>query len=237
MKSSSGTNNYGTDTELRARLSGSSSNYETYLKFDLSSVSGGVSSAKLRLYGHLDSTSILNVSQAIFAVSSTTWSETGITWNTRPPSATSPLATVVVPDGVLRFYEWDITSYIQSEKSAGRKLVSLALKSTATSSPYTIFNSKEASSNWPQLVVTVAGSAQTPVGGLLMGPSWQRQQTTSSLQMQLTVTALTLEGWPSQLRGCYGISLTRDCLWGSPLIDMKRRFEESPGNFDYKRSS
>ena len=214
VKDSSATSNYGTATEIRARLSSSSSNYESYLKFDLSSVTGGISSARLRLYGHLDSTSILNVLQGIFAVSNTTWTETGITWSTKPATTTSPLATVVVPDGVLRFYEWDLTSYIQSEKSAGRNLVSLALKSTAVSSPYTIFNSKEASSNGPQLVVTVGGSTQTGLGALPMSPP--RQQKTSSPQIQLTVAASALAGWPSQLRACYAIPLTGDCRQGGP---------------------
>ena len=47
VKDSSASSNYGTDPELRARLSSSSSNYESYLKFDLTSL-GSVSSAKLR---------------------------------------------------------------------------------------------------------------------------------------------------------------------------------------------
>src|SRR5919109_15524 len=143
VKDSSASSNYGTDSNIRTRLSSSSSNYESYLKFDLSSVSSGISSAKLRLFGNPNDTSSLNVPTAVFAVSNTTWTETGINWSNKPAAATSALATVIVTDAVARFYEWDLTSYIQSEQSAGRNVVTLALKAAATSSPYTIFNSKE----------------------------------------------------------------------------------------------
>ena len=157
VRSSSGTSNYGTDTDIRTRLSSSSSNYESYLKFNLSGVSGGITKATLRLYGRLSGTSSSGIPVSIFAVSSTTWTETGITWNNKPTVGTL-LATVVVPDTINRYYEWDLSAYVQSEKAAGRNVVSLALKSTAASSPYTIFNSREASSNRPQLVVTGGAS-------------------------------------------------------------------------------
>jgi hypothetical protein len=169
VKSSSTTSNYGTDTDLRTRLSSSSSNYESYLKFDLSTLPSSISNAKLQLYGHLDDTSSINVPTAAFAVSNTTWTETGITWSNKPASATSPLATVIVPDAVARFYEWDITSYIQSEKSAGRNVVSLALKPTGTSSPYTIFNSKEPAA-------TARSLSLHWMVRLLLQPQRQRQQ-------------------------------------------------------------
>jgi hypothetical protein len=66
-----------------------------------------------------------------------------------------------VTDTVNRIYEWDITAYIQAEKNAGRNLVSLAMKATASSSEYTVFNSREASSNKPELVVSVDGALST----------------------------------------------------------------------------
>ncbi|HKZ81285.1 MAG TPA: DNRLRE domain-containing protein, partial [Pyrinomonadaceae bacterium] len=120
VKDSSPSSNYGTDTELRARSSTSSSNYESYLKFDLSTVpTGAISSAKLRLVGALQDTSSLNVQQAVFAVSNTSWTETGITWGNKPVAANPALAAVPVLDNVVRPYEWDITPYIQKEQGLG----------------------------------------------------------------------------------------------------------------------
>ena len=132
------------------------SKYESYLRFDIKSLGAPtVSSAKLRLFGQLLDTRSINLPTAVYSVSNTTWTETGITWNNKPTSGTTALATVTVTDNVARFYEWDITAFIQSEKSAGCNVVALALKGTLSSSPYTFFNSREASSNRPQLVVTV----------------------------------------------------------------------------------
>jgi hypothetical protein len=63
------------------------------------------------------------------------------------------LATVTVTDDIARWYEWDVTTFIKAEKSAGRNVVSLVLKNLKSSVPYATFNSREASANRPQLVV------------------------------------------------------------------------------------
>jgi hypothetical protein len=157
VKSSSASTNYGRDSDLRARRSSSSSTYESYLKFNLSTLGAGtITSAKLRLYGQLDSGS--NIATALYSVSNTTWSETSITWNNKPVAGTTALSTTTITNNVARFYEWDVTAFIRSEKSAGRNVISLAMKNPQTSSPYAIFNSREASSNKPQLVITVGGA-------------------------------------------------------------------------------
>ena len=91
-------------------------------------------------------------------MSDTTWTETGITWNNKPVAGTTALATVTVANDVGRYYEWDITAFIQAEKGAGHNVVSIALKNPLTSSPYALFNSKEATSNGPQLVLTVTSA-------------------------------------------------------------------------------
>jgi hypothetical protein len=89
-------------------------------------------------------------------VASTSWIESGsssINWNNKPVSGANTLSTTTVTDNVGRWYEFDVTSYIQSEKSAGRSVVSFALKSLAASSPYVIFSSREATNQKPQLVL------------------------------------------------------------------------------------
>ncbi len=184
VKSGDGAINFGTSTQLRARLS----KLESYLKFDLSSLgAGSISNAKLRLYGQLKDNTSTNIPTAAYSVSGTTWTETGITWNNKPAAGTTALATVTVTNNVGRVYEWDITAFIKSEKSAGRNVVSIALKNPLTSTPYAIFNSKEATSNRPQLVLTVTSPGIMPTarlsGAAVSRPELARLTFTEPLRM------------------------------------------------------
>ena len=153
---SSAATNFGTAIELQTQSSATSgNNRESYLKFDLTTVSS-IAKAKIRLYGKLSDPTSSNVPIAIYPVSSTTWVESGtssITWNTKPAAGTTILAATTITDNIARWYEWDVSSYIQSEKNAGRNVVSFAVKNTAASSPYATFNSKEATGNRPQLAL------------------------------------------------------------------------------------
>jgi len=151
----SATTNFGTATTLQTQSSTAGNNRETYLKFDLTAVTG-ITKATVRLYGALSDTSGTNVPASIYSVATTTWVESGsgsITWNTKPASGATALASTVVANNVPRWYEFNVTSYLQAEKAAGRNVVSLAVKNTATSSPFASFNSKEATSNQPQLIL------------------------------------------------------------------------------------
>jgi Bacterial Ig domain/Carboxypeptidase regulatory-like domain/IPT/TIG domain/Beta-propeller repeat/Bacterial TSP3 repeat len=152
--------NFGTALELQVQASATAgSNRESYLKFNLTTVSG-ITNAKLRLYGALSDASGTNVPAAVHSVAITTWVESGngsLTWNNRP-AAGSALATTTITNNVARWYEWDITAYIQAEKAAGRNTVSLVVKNTATSTPYATFNSREGASNQPQLQITTTAT-------------------------------------------------------------------------------
>lgn len=166
---SSATANFGTAASVVVKNSGSANsgfNRWIYLRFDLSAVTGTVSSAKLRLFGNVNSTPSAQVTTAVYSVASTSWSETGITWNNRPASGTSALGSTVVTNAAPTTYEWNATSYVASELAAGRKIVSLVLENTTTSSATTTFNSRESSANRPVLVVD-AGAA--PGGGPMIG--------------------------------------------------------------------
>jgi hypothetical protein len=165
---SSATTNFGTALELHTQQGLSGSNRESYLRFDLTAVNS-IARAKLRLFGRLSDTSGTNVPVGIYSVANITWAESGtssITWNTKPVSSASPLSTTTVTDNVGRWYEFDVTSYIQSEKAVPRNVVSFALKSLASSSPFVIFNSREAANQKPQLVLwtTQARTALFAVG-------------------------------------------------------------------------
>ncbi|SEM40188.1 Por secretion system C-terminal sorting domain-containing protein [Chitinophaga rupis] len=134
---------------------------QAYLGFDLSSVSGTITSAVLKVYGHQDDNRVTNVPVGAYPVANTTWTEAGITWNNKPAPGATALATATVTDSIGRYYSWDITAYVQSEKAAGRSAISLALLNGLMANPRTLWNSKETGSNAPQLVITTTSTAKT----------------------------------------------------------------------------
>jgi hypothetical protein len=58
-----------------------------------------------------------------------------------------------VTDTTARWYEWDVSAYLQAEKAAGRNTVTLVLKNLVNSSPFDSFRSREAASNRPELLL------------------------------------------------------------------------------------
>ncbi|HKO96282.1 MAG TPA: SBBP repeat-containing protein [Pyrinomonadaceae bacterium] len=148
--------NFGTATTLQTQSSATAgNNRQSYLKFDTTTITG-INKATVRLYGSLSDATGTNVPAGIYSVATTTWVESGsasITWNNKPPTGASPLSTTVITDNLPRWYEFDVTAYLQAEKLAGRHVVSLAVKNTANSSQFASFNSKEATSNQPQLIL------------------------------------------------------------------------------------
>jgi PKD repeat protein len=153
--SANANDNFGTATTLTVQQNNSAGSQRwTYVKFDLSSVPS-ITNARLRLFGALSGTTSTVIQTAAYSVSNTSWTETGITWNNKPASGGTALATVTIvnSDTVSRWYEWDVTAYLQQEKAAGRNVVTLVLKNLANGSPFDRFNSKEAASNRPQVFV------------------------------------------------------------------------------------
>jgi Big-like domain-containing protein/IPT/TIG domain-containing protein/carboxypeptidase family protein/beta-propeller repeat-containing protein len=160
--------NFGTATTLQTQSSTVGNNRESYLKFDLTTVTG-IEKATVRLYGSLSDTTSSNIPASIYSGASTTWVESGngsITWNNKPPSGATALATSVISNNVPRWYEFDVTAYLKAEKAAGRSVVSLVVKNTAPSTAFASFNSREATSNQPQLILwsTQARNALLVVG-------------------------------------------------------------------------
>jgi hypothetical protein len=156
---SSASTNFGTASDLQTQLSATAgSNRESYLKFNLATVAG-IARAKLRLFGKLSDTTGTNVPVAVYSSAATSWVESGsgsITWNTKLTLNSPSLSQATITDNVARWYEFDVTSYIQQEKANSHDLVTLAVKGLANSSPFVTFNSKEstlASDNRPQLVL------------------------------------------------------------------------------------
>ena len=77
--------NYGKATTVINQVNASAaSNYETFVRFDLTSFSGTVSSGILRMYGALSNTTIPSLTVEAHNATDITWLDTTITWNNNP---------------------------------------------------------------------------------------------------------------------------------------------------------
>lgn len=128
----------------------------SYLRFDLSTLPS-VSGAKLRLFGKRNSLQNSFIKVAVSGLANSTWNESSITWNNRPSQDTVFLGIVDVnaaPTSAGQYYEWDVSDYVSTAKKSGAKLISFFLSNPEITEAYVMFNSKEAPSSKPQLVVT-----------------------------------------------------------------------------------
>ncbi|MBA2708500.1 MAG: DNRLRE domain-containing protein, partial [Gemmatimonadaceae bacterium] len=154
------TTNYGAQPVLEVKNSSTDYRRTAYLRFDLSSVSS-ITQGKLRLYGGFNSSGpTANI--GVYSMSDTSWDEGTITWQSHPVTGTEPSGTLrasATVTGTGAWYEWDVTSYLQAEKAAGRNLVSLQVWSNSytTTDPQVQFNSDEAATNKPELTIQSGG--------------------------------------------------------------------------------
>ncbi|MGG4484037.1 DUF7594 domain-containing protein [Paenibacillus illinoisensis] len=149
------TENFGTEKTIVTRQSNTEET-GAFLKFDLSDLSGTVSSAMLRLY--VNNFSAI-ADRTAYIVSSDTWTETDLNYSNMPEFG-NPIGSVrVMNEG---WVEIDVTSYVMSEL-AGDKTASLYIKDPVQSDNVDIyFYSKENGSNGPILsVVTEPDSFHT----------------------------------------------------------------------------
>src|SRR4051812_15843707 len=106
--------NFGAATTLEVKTTTSAGNNRiAYLRFPISSFAGTVASATLRLHGNRPSNN--GVTDSVFAVASTSWSETGITWNNRPALGAAQ-GTGVAVTTTAQDYSWNVTSYVAAQK-------------------------------------------------------------------------------------------------------------------------
>lgn len=139
-----------------------------YLLFNLSSVSGTVTNAKLRIYFP---NSISAFTLTVSTTNTDTWTEGGT-----KPTKGSQITTKSVAAAGAGYIEVDITSHVQS-KLSGNKIVSLALSNNLGT--WSTINSRQASANKPQLVLT---SSSVAVTGVTVSP------TTTSINVGSTTT-------------------------------------------------
>ena len=152
--STNATKNFGTNTVLEVQTNSTTAIRDAYLRFDLSSVTN-ISSAKLRIFAGLSASGTYTT--WAYSVANTNWGETNVTWNTRPVLSNA-LNSVTVSGTTLAWYTIDVTSFIKSEKDAGRNLVCLGVHAQTNSTSFVKINSREASSNKVELLITVTNA-------------------------------------------------------------------------------
>ncbi len=150
VKSTSASSNYGAMITIRVRAG--SEVYNSYLKFNVTGLSGAVQSAKIRLFvtdDGPDGGSIFTVSNNTQGTS-TPWTQSNLTWNNAPTISGTALSSA----GTVSLNTWielDVTSAL-----TGNGVLSFGLKSNSSNS--VLYSSKEGS-NAPQLVIETAAGA------------------------------------------------------------------------------
>lgn len=155
VRDGSPTSNYGDSAELQVKKSSSGYNREAFLRYDVSSFPALVS-AKLRVFGELSQSSS-PVATAVFGAASN-WNEGTLAWNTRPATLSGALDSRTVSGTGGQWYEFDVTPFVLQQRAAGAIVVTLVLKNASGNSSYTIFNSSEATTNRPELVLSAQAS-------------------------------------------------------------------------------
>jgi hypothetical protein len=135
--------NFGTDAHLTVDAKPIR---ESYLKFDVTGVTGTVSSARLRIYCAVDlENSASGFGGTVARMSDTGWSETGVTFRNRPRIDGPTLDSLgEVVQG--RWYEFDVTAAVN-----GNGVIAFGLRSSGEDSAS--YSSREDGKYAPQLIV------------------------------------------------------------------------------------
>jgi acetyl esterase/lipase len=128
---------------------------KSYLKFNLAG-SGitGLQSAKIRLY-----TSAVVPFEVSMYETSDNWTESLINWDNAP--VIGNLLGSLQVNAVGSYYEWDVTQYVLSQLSSD-ETVSVVCYDAKSTNQQISFNSKEATSNHPELVLVSEASFLPP---------------------------------------------------------------------------
>jgi len=147
----SATRNFGTATTVEVQNSSAGNNRWLFMKVDTAAHTGTVSSAVLRL--QLQGRKGVSTAVAAYAVASTSWTETGITWGTKPALG-AELDRVTVTGATAATHDFDLTDYVAAERDAGRTVIAVALCAPVAGSLVTGVSSESATlSGRPRLLI------------------------------------------------------------------------------------
>ncbi|MCP4460116.1 MAG: DNRLRE domain-containing protein [Cytophagales bacterium] len=161
-------NNYGNDAQLVVKNASANNTRNSYLKFDLSSITDDLVGAKLMLKVSNDDAG--STTHELFFVSNDTWSESSITSNNSPSLSFTNTYSAVPMIG--NWVEFEVGTLAKTQLD-GDKLLSVAITETTTNH-YFSYHSSEASNpaDRPRLVYytstndcNATGGAQIDAGG------------------------------------------------------------------------
>jgi chitodextrinase len=143
VESDTPTTNYGSNTVIGTD---NSPVKRLLLKFDVAGVAGRqVLSARLRLYN----VNASNLGGIFHRVADTSWTESGVNWNTAPPGDAATLAQLG-PVALNTWYDLDVTPLVGGDGT-------VSVDATSTSTDGADYTSKEGAAGFaPQLVVTTS---------------------------------------------------------------------------------
>ena len=143
--------NFGSSATGSVRSGGPDATRWYYLKSNTSAHTRPVTKAVLRVRA---STAAGTTVPVVVKAATTGWTETGITWNTKPVPG-SRVASGSVTGSTAKWVTFDVTAFVRSERAAGRKVVGFVVQAAAASSPaVTIVSGEGAVLNRPLLVIT-----------------------------------------------------------------------------------
>ncbi|HEY0009244.1 MAG TPA: fibronectin type III domain-containing protein, partial [Tepidisphaeraceae bacterium] len=152
-------NNYGSASPLEVKVDSTDFTREALVKYDLTAYDNA-SQVKLQFNALRSNTQPANVTLNVRPISSTSWTESGVTWNTKPAYGAT-LGTVVVSAITSSPLEVDVTPYVQAELAAGRKTISFAIVGSVTNVNHVHIQSKEGGAG-PLLRVTSSATQLPP---------------------------------------------------------------------------
>ncbi len=207
---------------------------EAYLRFDVNGLVDPVESATLRLWARDDT----DMAPTVWMSRNTTWSESELTWNTRP-ALEAVVSVGVDPIKAESWWEVDVSGLVR-----GNGTYTIAL--VANSGDGVEFNSREAGGDQPQLLIQpgeytppgefvppVAASDETPVllaAGDIATCNFTEDELTARILDRNDGTVAALgdnvqgDGAPEEYEDCY------EPTWGRH----KDRTMPVPGNHDYE---
>lgn len=157
LNTSSNTN-FGTATTIGAKYA----SRESLFRFDLQNLGGTLLNARLRLYGGLSDNNNTNLYTQIRGLpDSVSFTESAVTWNSRPSNTGTLLATQEVLGTTKLWYEYSLTSYLAARLSANQSLANLHLSGPYETVSRVDFNSKESPTQKPELRLALAYIAPT----------------------------------------------------------------------------
>ncbi|WP_229702798.1 CBM96 family carbohydrate-binding protein [Streptomyces albiflavescens] len=231
VQSNTASTNYGTSTQF---VVDNSPVRQSFLKFTVSGVTDPVTSAKLRIRAITNNNGSSN-GGTFKAMTNTTWSETGTTWNNKPAIDGATLGTLgsVVPDG---WYEIDVTSLV-----TGNGTFSVGATSPNNDGAY--YDSRESGADAPQLVITTGTTpppTTTPppsgdpvlVGAGDISNSGTGDTSTANLLDNIPGTVFTAGDNVYDSGTATEFATYYDPTWGRH----KARTRPAPGNHDYNTS-